>query len=105
MNTWLIKGAAALAVAATFIGTGWKLGVDHVTAKQARDKDLINQAADAFDGRVATHVGNMSVRHQTIVQPAKETIREEIQYRDCVQSTDVERLLDAARANRGPGER
>lgn len=105
MNPWLVKGLAVLGAALVLLGAGWKLGVDHVEAREARDKELIQQAATAFDESVAKHVGAIRVKHTTIQNEAKETIRESTFYRECVNDPAVERLLDDARANRDPRER
>jgi hypothetical protein len=103
VNPWVLLGVVILLGAAT--AGGFKLGSDHQVAKQAETKELIAEAADAFDGRVADHVGKIKPIHKTIQNNIEGTVRENTYYRDCVNEPSVQRLLDDARANRSPAER
>lgn len=83
-------------------GAGFRLGITHERGIAAAQQELIERAADAFDAKVADHVSKIRPLHKTIQVNAKEIISEVPVYRDCVNDPSVERLLDAARANRSP---
>lgn len=103
INPWMVAGVLVAVLGAG--AAGFRLGSDHQIAKQADRKELIAEAAVAFDGMVAKHAANIKPVHKTIQNNLETILRENTYYRDCVNGPDVQRLLDDARANRGPAER
>jgi hypothetical protein len=103
VNPWVLLGVVVLL--GTVTAGGFKLGSDHQVAKQEEAKALIQEAADAFDGRVAEHVSKIKPIHKTIQNNIEGPVRENTYYRDCVNEPAVRGLLDDARANRRPAER
>jgi hypothetical protein len=91
----------AVAVVAVLVGS-FHVGRTYEQGKQLDRVTLIRDAAVAFDGAVAAHVATIKPIHKTIQTLAKEVIHEVPVYSDCVSAPAVERLLDAARANRSP---
>jgi hypothetical protein len=103
MNPYIAIGGLVAAVAIS--AGGFHVGRNYEKGQQADDKQLIADAAQAFDGKVAAHVGTIRPIHKTIQSTAKETIREVPIYAECIHDPAVVSLLDAARANRSAGER
>jgi hypothetical protein len=97
-TAWLIRLAAVMACAFAFTAIGWRLGVDHVEAGQAREAALIARTAEAVEGRTATAIAGIKVTRQTINGKVREIVREKTVYRDCLVDPDLQRLLDNARA-------
>lgn len=83
-------------------GGGLRVGSDHEIAKQARTEQLIAATEKRTQDVVATAIAKMIPIQQTIRQKTETVIREVPIYRDCINDPAVERLLDAARANREP---
>lgn len=104
INPWIIL---AIVVAFVGVGTGAYIkggtdAVNRVEAQAAREERIGQIAYEAGLRGTAAVVAQIEVKHTTIQQKAKETIRENVIYRDCVADPVVERMLDDARANRSP---
>lgn len=103
VNPWVLVGLLlALAGAGA---AGFRAGSKYEIAQQLEDKQLIAEAADAFDVRVGDHVSKIRPIHKTIQNNIEGTVRENTYYRDCVNEPAVRSMLDDARANRSPAER
>lgn len=98
MNSWLVKGAAAIGVAAVFVGLGFTAGANATLATQAKNTALIQKAADEVEQRTAKRIADIRVVNRTIQGELREVIRENVVYRDCVLDDATRGLLDAARS-------
>jgi hypothetical protein len=97
-TAWLVKIAAVAAAAFALLAAGWRLGVDHVQAGEAREKALIQLAANAVEDRTAQQIAGIKVTSQTVNAKVREIVKENTVYRDCVLDAATSSLLDAARA-------
>lgn len=97
-NPWVILTLVAMLVGAT--GLGAKLGSDHQIAKQAKTEVLIAKVKEQAQLGAAEAISKIDINHTTINRRLEKEIRENTIYRDCISSTDAERLLDNARGNR-----
>lgn len=101
VNPWVILG-----IVLAFIGVGTgayiKGGTDAMNREQAqaaREEHVAQIAYEAGLRGTAKVVSEIEITHTTIQQKAKEIIREQTVYRDCVADPELIRLLDNARAN------
>jgi len=97
-NPWVILAFIA-ALAASAAG-GAKLGMDHIIAKQTKTEELIAAVREQAQQGAAEAIGKIDIK-QTVINRKVETITREVPvYRECLNTPDVSRLLDDARANR-----
>lgn len=94
MNPYLII-AALVAVIAAGAG-GFKLGVDHEQASQAREDEHIAQAVDAANTASAQAIAQIKIVNKTIQNEVQREVQNNIVYRDCKHSPDGLRLLNEA---------
>ena len=99
-NPYLIV-AVLLAIGGAF-WYGTKVGTDGEVARQARIDAGLRRIEAAAERGAARATIQTQVTQKTIQNKAVETIRENTIYRDCVNDPVMQRLLDAARANRAP---
>lgn len=102
MNPYLII-AAFLAIAASGVG-GFKLGVDHEIASQAREDQHIAQAVDAANATAAAAIAQIKVTHRAIYNKTITETTSAPVYRDpdCRNSAGGMQLIQAALANGQP---
>lgn len=81
MNPYLII-AALVAVMAAGAG-GYKLGVDHEFAAQAREDEHIAQAVDAANSAWGAKIGILKPKYTTIQNEVQREIRTNTVYTDC----------------------
>lgn len=93
MNPYLII-AALLGVLGAGYG-GFRLGVDHEVAAQAREDQHIAQAVDAANGAAAAAIAKLVPKNTTIRQTLEKEIHENTVYRDCKSSDSVVREFNA----------
>lgn len=79
---------------------GMDLGADREIAKQAKIEEVRREVEDAARLGAAAAINEIEITNRTINRQVETITREVPVYRDCVHDPDVERLLDAARANR-----
>jgi hypothetical protein len=91
--------AAAAAIAAAYF-LGDQAGADRVTARQARDVDLVAKAGEVAASAAAGAIASMKVRHTTIRQEAEREIQTRVEYRDCSHSPEQLQRINAAIADR-----
>ena len=80
-----------LALAAAFLGTGvagFKLGVDHEVASQAREDQHIAQAVDAATNSAALAIAALKPTYTTIQSKVQHEVQTNTVYRDCKLSPD-----------------
>lgn len=102
MYKYAIYGVMFLLALLSAFSGGLKVGSDHQVAKQARTEQLIAATEKRTQDVVAAALAKMTPIQTTIRQKTETLIREVPVYRDCINTPDVERLLDAARANVDP---
>lgn len=81
---------------------GKHIGNELADAQRLRDEALAHLVAEAAQKGAASATVKVDLIQKTIQTKAKEIVRVETQYRDCVNDPIVVGLLDAARANRSP---
>ena len=79
---------------------GVDLGADREIAKQAKIEEVRREVEDAARLGAAAAINEIEITNRTINREVETITREVPIYRDCVNTSDIERLLDAARANR-----
>ena len=94
MNPYLII-AALVAVLSAGAG-GFKLGVDHEVAAQAREQDHIAEAVDAANTAAAQAIAKLQPKYTTIRQELEREIRTETVYADCRHGPNGMRLVNQA---------
>jgi hypothetical protein len=102
IKLYAIAGGAVL-VCALIIGSffyGQRVGKAELLASEKKQDDIVAAAEQSMLATAATAIAKIQVTHTTIKQEVEHDIREVPVYRDCVNTPDVERLLDDARANR-----
>lgn len=100
MNPYLII-AALVAVIASGYG-GFRLGVDHEVAAQAREDQHVAQAVDAANAASANAISKIKVINTKIQNEVQREIITNTVYRDCAHTPDGLRLLNQALAGAGP---
>lgn len=83
--------AALVAVLLAGFG-GFKLGVDHEVASQAREDKLVQRVIDGH----ADAVAKLRPKYTTIQNEVQREIDTKIVYRDCRHSTDGLRIINQA---------
>ena len=94
MNPYLII-AALLAVIGAGYG-GFRLGVDHEVASQAREDQHIAQAVDAANTAAANAIAKLKPKYTTIQNEVQREVRTEIRYSDCRNTAGVMQQLNQA---------
>lgn len=103
MNPYLII-ACLLAVLGAGAG-GFKLGVDHEVASQAREDEHVAQAIDAANHTAAEAISKIRVVNTTIQNEVQHELQTSVVYRDCLHTPDGLRLINKALAAPGaPGD-
>lgn len=100
MNPYLII-AALVAVIASGYG-GFRLGIDHEVASQAREDQHIAQAVDAANTASAVAISKIKVFNTTVQNEVQREITTNTVYRDCVNTPAGLRLLNQALAGAEP---
>jgi hypothetical protein len=93
--------SAALACGGSYI-KGRSDGRALEVAKQATLNEVALVAREAAIAAASERIAGITVTHTTIRHKAEVITREKPVYRDCVNDSGVERLLDSARANQPP---
>ena len=75
---------------------GFKLGVDHEVAVQAREDEHIAQAVDAATAVAAKAIGELRPKYTTIQNEVQRETQTNVVYRDCKLSDDGLRLANQA---------
>ena len=75
---------------------GFKLGVDHEFASQAREDEHIAQAVDAATAVAAKAIGELRPKYTTIQNEVIRDVKTNTVYRDCKLSDDGMRLANQA---------
>lgn len=86
MNPYILL-AFAIALAGAGAG-GFKLGVDHEFASQAREDSHIAEAVDAANQVAAKAISELKPRYTTIQAKVQHDIQTNTIYRDCKLSPD-----------------
>lgn len=104
MNPYLII-AALVAVMGVGVG-GFKLGVDHQLAAQAREQDHIAEAVDAANAAAAQAIAKIKVVNTTIRQELEKEVRYEKVYSDpgCRNTPTGMRLVNDALSGTKPAD-
>lgn len=106
IKLYAIAGGAvavcALIIASFFYGQ--HVGKAEQVASEVKQDTLVSAVKDAALTSAAQAIAGIRITQTTIKQEVEHDIREVPVYRDCVNTPDVERLLDAARANRPVAE-
>lgn len=97
MNPYLII-ACLIAILGAGAG-GFKLGVDHEVAGQARAEKLVMDASQEMRLAAAEAISAIKVKNTTIRQELEREIRTETVYADCKHSPDGLRLVNQALTN------
>lgn len=79
---------------------GRNTGIDHAVAEQATDAQLIEDAAAAAQTAAAEEIAKIKVVNQVNKQVLEREIVEKLVYRECRNSTDGVRAINAALENR-----
>lgn len=105
-NPWLyvILGVLAAGGLAGSYVKGRSDGRAIEVAERATLEEVAREAREASMQAAAEAIAQISVTHTTIRQKAEVVTREIPVYRDCINDSRVERLLDDARADRAPAE-
>lgn len=85
MNAWIVVAVLA-AIGAAGGGGFWygtSVGVDRVTARNARDDEVAQQTREAAAKGTADAIAKLKPVNKTIVQRAEKEIHENTIYRDC----------------------
>lgn len=102
VKLYAIAGGAvavcALIIASFFYGQ--HVGKAEQIAGEVKQDAIVSAVKDAALTSAADAIAKIRITQTTIKQEVEHDIREIPVYRDCVNTPDVERLLDAARANR-----
>lgn len=101
----VLGGAVAvcgLIIASFFYGQ--HVGKAEQVASEVKQDQLVSALKDAALTSAAQAIAKIRITQTTIKQEVEHDIREVPVYRDCINTPDVERLLDAARANRPVAE-
>lgn len=102
---WQVKVLAVLLLAIGAGAGGFKLGADHEVASQAREDAKIERVSKAATDAAVEAIGRIRIEQKTIQRKAETIIKEVPVYRECVNTPDVRRLLDDARAGGQGGDR
>lgn len=106
VKLYAIAGGAvvvcALIIASFFYGQ--HVGKAEQIAGEAKQDAIVSAVKDAALTSAADAIAKIRITQTTIKQEVEHEIREVAVYRDCVNTPNVERLLDAARANRAVPE-
>ena len=94
MNPYIIIGTM-LALAGAGAG-GFRLGVDHVEAGQAREDAQIVRAVDAANIAAAKAIAGIKITNQKITQEVRHETSTQTVYRDCAHTPDGLRLVNQA---------
>lgn len=94
VNPYLVL-AALLAVMAAGV-QGFRMGVDHEVAAQAREDQHIAQAVDAANGVAAEAIAKLRPKYTTIQNEVQREVTTEVRYTDCRHSAGVMLQLDKA---------
>lgn len=100
MNPWLIV-ACLLALMGAGAG-GFKLGMDHVEAGQAREDKHIQEAVQAASTAAAQAIAKIKVVNTTIQNEVQREVQTNTVYRDCQHSDGGLQLVNKALAAPGP---
>ena len=79
---------------------GRTTGIDHAVAEQTEDAALIEEAASAAQRGAAEEIAKIKVTNQVNRQVLEREIVEKPVYRDCVNTDDGLRAINAALENR-----
>ena len=91
MNPYIVIGTV---VASTLLG--YKLGVDHEVASQARANKHIEEATKAATDAAAKAIADIKPKYTTIHNKVQKEIQNEIVYRDCKLTPNGVQLLNEA---------
>lgn len=94
MNPYLII-ACLLAVMGAGAG-GFKLGVDHEVAAQAREQNHIAEAVDAANNAAAQAIAKIKVTNTTIQNEVQREVQTNTVYAECRNTSPGLRLLNQA---------
>lgn len=97
---FLVSVGVTLAAATMLFAVGWASGAAREKAAHKAAQELIREAADAVDSRVAERISAIRVVNQTVSGRVREVVRENTVYRDCVVDPALQRVLEAAREGR-----
>lgn len=86
MNPYLLF-VIAIAIMAAGVG-GFKLGVDHEVASQAREDSHIAEAVDAATAVSADAIAKLKPKYTTIQSKVQHEVQTNVVYRDCKLSAD-----------------
>lgn len=75
---------------------GFKLGVDHEAASQARDQKHITEAVDAANATAAQAIAAIKPKYTTIQNEVQREIRTNTVYADCKLPADGLRIVNQA---------
>jgi len=102
MSPYLII-ACLLAVIGAGAG-GFKLGVDHEQASQAREDQHIAQAVDAANAASAQAIASLKIVHKNISNEVRREVETNTIYRDCVVPANGVQLANQALAGTKPAD-
>lgn len=94
MNPYLIIAALLAVIGAGY--SGFRLGVDHEVASQAREDQHIAQAVDAANTAAANAIAKLKPKFTTIQNEVQREVRTEIRYSDCRNTPGVMQQLNQA---------
>lgn len=106
IKLYAIAGGAvavcALLIASFFYGQ--HVGKAEQIAGEVKQEQVVQAVESKMLDAAAVAIAKIQIVQTTIKQEVEHDIREVPVYRDCVNTPDVERLLDAARENRPVAE-
>jgi len=102
MNPYIII-ACLLAVIGSGAG-GFKLGIDHEQASQAREDQHIAQAVDAANAASAQAIASLKIVHKNISNEVRREVETNTIYRDCVLPANGVQLANQALAGTKPAD-
>lgn len=94
MNPYLVLAALLAVMAAGW--QGFRMGVDHEVAAQAREDQHIAQAVDAANGVAAAAIAKLRPKYTTIQSEVQREVKTEVRYTDCRNSAGVMLQLERA---------
>lgn len=101
IKLYAIAGGAvavcALIIASFFYGQS--VGKAQQIAGEVKQDAIVEAVTTAALTSAAMAIAKIQIKQTTIKQEVEHDIRENIVYRDCTNNSDVERLLNSARAN------
>lgn len=95
-NPWIILAVIIALAAAGY--EGFSLGADHEVARQAKTVALIAAVKEQAQQGAADAIAKIDITQTTINRKVETITREVPVYRECLNTPDVERLLNDARA-------